>query len=53
MRKMLAMVGVLALLIIGGASRAVPTPLVPFGGDGSSDIQIPLPLVPFGGDGSS
>lgn len=53
MRKMLAIVGILALLIIGGMSQAVPAPLVPFGTDGGSQLQFPLPIVPFGTDGGS
>lgn len=53
MRKVFAMVGILALLIVGAVSQAVPAPLIPFGGDGGSQLLFPLPLVPFGGDGGS
>lgn len=53
MRKMIATVGILALLIIGGISQAIPAPLVPSGSDGGSQLPFPLPLVPFGSDGGS
>ncbi len=45
MRKMFAMVGILAFLLVIGVSQVS----VHFGG-GS---EIPAPLVPFGGDNGS
>lgn len=47
MRKMLAMVGILVFLLVGGVS-----PTVHQGSFPQDLTQLPAPPVPFGGDSS-
>lgn len=48
MQKILALVGILAVLLVGGISQAALAGS-PSKGD-LPQVQLPAPLVPFGGD---
>jgi len=51
-RKALATVGIMAVLLFGGMSQAVWAGSFGHGSLPGNPGQVPAPLVPFGGDSS-